>query len=79
MNVHVQHVDKNMLVILSTIPESISIKEYLSELANDYVDESVTKDCALDMPPADYLITNDGDIKARVFRDGELVLSITAQ
>lgn len=62
------------------IPETISsVSDYINELANNLVDEAVTEDCALDKLPSDYMVTQDGPLKARVFRDGDLALVISAQ
>lgn len=62
------------------IPATISsVSDYINELATAFVDEAVTADCALDRPVSDYLITHDGPLKARVFRDGDLAIVITAQ
>ena len=62
------------------IPATVSsVSEYINELATSMVDDSVTEDCALDKPVSEYLITHDGPLKARVFRDGDLALIITAQ
>lgn len=78
MIIHVVHVQKNMTIIRTT-PDTTSVKDYIIELANEYVDSAVTEDCALNKPVSDYITTHDGDTKSRVFRDGELVLSIMAQ
>lgn len=62
------------------IPETISsVSDYLNEIAKTFVDDSVTEDCALDKPVSDYIITHDGPLKARVFRDGDLAIVISAQ
>lgn len=62
------------------IPSTISsVSDYINELAMTMVDESVTEDCALDKPVSEYIITHDGPLKSRVFRDGDLALVITAQ
>lgn len=79
MNViHLNYPERNILDI-RMLPSNISVKEFIQAHANEYVDDAVTEDCALDKEPADYLITDDGDTKARVFRNGDLVLVITAQ
>lgn len=62
------------------IPATISsVSDYINSLATALVDEAVTEQCALDKPLSDYLITHDGPLKARVFRDGNLSVIITAQ
>jgi len=62
------------------IPDTISsVSDYINELANNLVDEAVTEDCALDKNPSDYIVTHDGPLKARIFRDGDLSIVITAQ
>lgn len=62
------------------IPTTISsVSDYINELAMNLVDEAVTEECALDKPYRDYLITHDGPLKARIFRDGNLSVIITAQ
>lgn len=64
---------------LKDVPPDLSVEVYINNIATHLVDEAVTEDCALDKPVSDYLITHDAPTKARVFRDGELSIVITAQ
>jgi len=66
-------------VAVKAVPDTTSVEDYITELANQYVDEAVTEDCALDKPVREYLIVKDAPQKTRVFCEGELVLSISAQ
>ncbi|MNI53569.1 hypothetical protein D3C73_1084140 [compost metagenome] len=61
------------------VPAEVSIADYINSVATDFVDDAVTEDCALDKPVSEYIITHDGPMKSRIFRDGDLTIVITAQ
>lgn len=61
------------------VPETSSIESYINEVATAAVEFHATEDCALDKPDSEYIITHDAPTKSRVFRDGELFFSISAQ
>lgn len=61
------------------VPSSMLISEYINEVAAHIIDESATKDCALDMPVQEYLVTHENLVKRSIYRNGELIITISAQ
>ncbi|MNC24625.1 hypothetical protein D3C75_726840 [compost metagenome] len=61
------------------VPSSMLISECINEVAAHIIDEAVTNDCALDLPVQEYLITHQTLVKCSIYRNGELIVTISAQ
>ncbi|MNK75752.1 hypothetical protein D3C87_953020 [compost metagenome] len=61
------------------VPSSMLISEYINEVAAHIVDVAVTDDCARDLEVQEYLITHETLVKRSIYRNGELIVVISAQ